>query len=354
MIKYNVLFFLAALFQSFSFATECSNIEIDKKIIGPIVNQSTSLGGIGWCTSYATSILLSNEFGFKVSAMDLAMNRNLEEDQQRRSEKKLDNLYSWKSDLKFEELIANKLQLSGNPLYQNVTAADIHTILQDIPSQIHQIESAHYEEVLKQAEQIGVCKESDFNSKFDLEGIEPIFDLLVKSKQMDNFSPCVQNEIVNRSKIRFPALEMNEIVKILAMSNSENVLKNLKDKACKKRMMGKFFTLKKSCAFYGQNGSIFVDRDYRKIMTEEIKGHLLNKKPVGLSIYLKSNEVTKNAHAIVVIGMRKNKQNKCEFLLRDSGRLCFSKNNCVNATDYWSPVEDVETFIFETIVINKV
>ena len=257
------------IFPMIASAENCLDVAVDKSRIGIVKNQSNAFHGLGWCASYAASVLISHELGQQVSAMDLAFSNNEDEDLTNQLKGKLDKNIRIFSDAKLNRLIATSLKQSGDPLYQNISSDDVKNIFQMIPTKLHVYRGGLVQDVIEKSQKKGFCLESSFRSEFDLEGLQPIFDLLVRSKELKEVPICIQNDINNRLLMRFPGLNLPILLEILAKSTAENILTQVRDRACK-RVFKNFNTSTTNCLRANPDGERFVDKDCRNIISNNL------------------------------------------------------------------------------------
>ncbi|MFN3453548.1 MAG: hypothetical protein ACK41T_01210, partial [Pseudobdellovibrio sp.] len=279
-----------------------SPVDLSSKF-GPVRNQDT----IGWCYAYAAADMASFKAGFRVSAMDIAVNSTSKE---------------------FPHYKRNGLSETDD----QITGGYSHIALENMRDK-------------------GFCKESDSPSEYF--GTDKNFKdaLIAIEKKTDNQSlgHYVFNQVLptaqNSKCVKPDFKDLRDVALTISQSRPQNVIYNINETRCKNKRIK--IKLPKLIKNYGKRKEI-IDFLDKKLNSQNPLPSMISFDSAFLE---EGDTIRPSAHAALIVGRRLNPLTQaCEYLIRNSyGKSCFYhpkyNYNCKDG-NIWLPRETVQQYIF--------
>ncbi len=315
-------------------------------------------GQIGWCYAYVAADLLSYQLGLRVSALDTALTYVHDSKKNDRWEAKMDRPETTIEGGHIERAVGRALD-KGLCLDEDVPSDMSFSMqlgheIQDVDARTHlarlEIRVIDYVQTKPKGPgsgvpfvNTGVAVYNAFAS--DAEACTPEFKtaaLGVDARQRLHANKvCL--ETYHNAKLRFPGLSRRQYFDALLIATESNILKNLADKACRKRFnpatrpQAKTFWLDRP-----KKGETFGPEAIATLDAALNRGQIagigydwdLVEKP------LKDYRFRRADHASSVIARRANPQTgACEYLIRNSWGVSCEPSSLYpcRAGNYWVP-----------------
>ncbi|WP_374029751.1 hypothetical protein [Bdellovibrio bacteriovorus] len=296
-------------------AKNCSPVDL-RKHFGPPRNQDS----IGWCYAFVAADLVSFKSGFRVSAMDMAVN------------------FSPERSSATERFLLKK--------------GETHTdVMGGIPAK-----------AIEQLRNKGFCREKDSPSEFygnrDLKGFVDLLEKASDKSKVDYLYTKVTEPSLREDCDQKPHTTRKEMYQIIQKSYPSNVVYNYNEQRCQNRVA---VNLPKVERITDKAKFATPSHEKRKEIVDFIDNKLNKKLPSAIAYEVEDLldiRPAQMAHASIIVGRRVNQQTgQCEYLLRNSwGKACvyMDKYQCNSADgSVWIPREDLHNTTYEATSYEK-
>lgn len=293
----------------------CQPVDL-RKHFGPPRNQDS----IGWCYAFVAADLVSFKSGFRVSAMDMAV-----------------NYYPERASS------TERFLLKKGETHQDVMGG--------IPAK-----------AIEQLRGKGFCREKDSPSEFygnrDLKGFVDLLEKASDKSKVDYLYTKVTASSLDTDCDQKPHTTQKEMYQIIQKSYPSNVVYNYNEQRCKNRVA---VSLPKVERITDKAKFANPSHDKRKEIVDFIDNKLNKNLPSAIAYEaedLLDIRPAQGAHASIIVGRRLNPQTgQCEYLLRNSwGKACvyMEKYQCNSADgSVWIPREDLHNTTYEATSYEK-